>query len=101
MESTRATREAIVQEHMDSEIRHDFEATIATFARPRYEIVPEDEVLDGVEALRAFYAETDRGFPDFRFENTRMYHCDDAVIVETDFVGTHRGTWRGLPRLRC
>ena len=47
--------------------------------------------------MRGFYAESDTAFPDFRFENTVLYHSADAVIVETDFVGTHLGSWRGLP----
>ena len=53
----RGRREAIVREHMASENRHDFDATIETFARPRYEIVPSGDVYDwytrGVELLRA------------------------------------------------
>ena len=43
----RDRREAVVREHMESENRHEFDATIATFARPRYEIIPTGEVFDG------------------------------------------------------
>ena len=92
-----ARREAIVREHMDSEGRKDFEATIATFHSPRYEIVPTSEVHDDADALRSFYAETAQAFPDFRFENADFHHAADSVITEVDFVGTHLGGWRGLP----
>jgi hypothetical protein len=35
----RERREALVREHMESENHHDFDATIATFAHPRYELI--------------------------------------------------------------
>lgn len=82
---------------MDSEDRHDFEETLGTFSHCRYEVVLTGEVFDGAEALRGFYAETHRAFPDFRFEGGRFHHCEAGVIVETTFVATHAGPWRGLP----
>lgn len=93
----RARREEVVLAHMDAEARHAIDETVATFARPRYEIVPTGEVIDGAEALTAFHVETDRAFPDFRFGDPVIHHTDDAVIVEVDFIGTHLGPWRGLP----
>ena len=96
-EAIRARREEIVLEHMSSEQEHRFEDTLRTFSHPRYEVVPTGEIIDGEAGVRAFYDETDRAFPDFRFENTKLRHLDDGVLVETDFVGTHLGPWRGLP----
>ena len=96
-ESLRARRERVVLAHIDAESRHDFEAALSTFSRPRYEVVPNADVFEGPDAVRAFYDETARAFPDFRFEEMTLYHSDEAVIVEVDFVGTHRGPWRGLP----
>lgn len=93
----RDARQALVLAHMDSEVQHTFEETIATFTHPRYEVVPTGEVFDGVEALRDFYAETETAFPDFRFGEPILHHCDDSVIVEVDFIGTHLGPYRGLP----
>ena len=49
----RAAREAVVREHMDSENRQDFEATMATFSHPRYELIATGEVHDGEAAVRA------------------------------------------------
>ena len=40
----RQRREAIVLEHMDSENRQDFDATIGTFSHPRYELVATGDV---------------------------------------------------------
>ena len=62
----RARREAVVREHMDSENRHDFDATIATFAHPRYELVATGQVYDGEAEVRAYYASTRTAFPDQR-----------------------------------
>jgi hypothetical protein len=52
----RQRREAIVREHMESENRHDFDTTIATFDHPRYEPVPTGDVFDGEQEVRAYFA---------------------------------------------
>ena len=92
----RARREAVVREHMESENRHDFDATIGTFKHPRYEIMPTGDVFDGEEAVRAYFAASRSAFPDQRNELRAMHHADDAVIVEFDLLGTHLGTLRGI-----
>jgi steroid delta-isomerase-like uncharacterized protein len=93
----RARREVIVREHMGSENDHDFDTTIATFGHPRYELVATGDVYDGEEAVRAYFAETRRAFPDQRNELVALHHADDAVIVELDLLGTHLGRLRALP----
>jgi steroid delta-isomerase-like uncharacterized protein len=93
----RQHREALVREHMDSENVHDFDTTIGTFAHPRYEIVPTDEVYDGESEVRRYFAETRAAFPDQRNELIALHHADDAVIVEFDLLGTHLGPLRGIP----
>ena len=64
----RVQREAVVREHMESENRHDFDTTIATFGHPRYELVATGDVYDGEDAVRAYFAESRRAFPDQRNE---------------------------------
>jgi steroid delta-isomerase-like uncharacterized protein len=96
-EELRAARERIVREHMESENRHEFDVTMATFDHPRYEIVPTGDVYDGEAEVRAYFDETRRAFPDQRNSNHVLHHADDAVIVEFDLEGTHRGPLRGLP----
>ena len=93
----RGRRDAVVREHMESENRQDFEATLATFAHPRYELVATGEVYDGADAVMGYYAATRAAFPDQRNEVHAVHHADDAVIVEFDLLGTHRGPLRGIP----
>lgn len=93
----RAAREAVLREHFESENRHDFEATLGTFAHARYELVPTGDVYDGPEAVRRYYRETRQAFPDQRNRLRALHHGDDAVITEFDLMGTHLGNYRGLP----
>jgi steroid delta-isomerase-like uncharacterized protein len=93
----RDRREAVVREHMESENRHDFDATITTFAHPRYEIIPTGEIFDGEAAVRGYFAASRAAFPDQRNELRAMHFADDAVITEFDLLGTHLGPLRGVP----
>ena len=93
----RDAREANVREHMDSENRHEFEATIATFGHPRYEIVPTGDVFDGADEVRRYFDESRTAFPDQRNTLIEMHHADDSILVEFDLEGTHLGAFRGLP----
>jgi steroid delta-isomerase-like uncharacterized protein len=95
--SLRARREAVVREHMESENRHEFDVTLATFAHPRYEIIPTGEVYDGEQEVRDYFVASRTAFPDQRNELRALYHADDAVIVEFDLLGTHLGPLRGIP----
>jgi steroid delta-isomerase-like uncharacterized protein len=95
--SLRERREAIVREHMESENSHDFDATIDTFAHPRYELIATGETYDGEAEVLRYFEESRTAFPDQRNELIALHHTDDAVIVEFDLLGTHRGTYRGLP----
>jgi steroid delta-isomerase-like uncharacterized protein len=92
----RAAREAVVREHMDSENRQDFEATMATFSHPRYELIATGEVHDGEAAVRAYYASSRSTFADQRNEVIALHHADDGVIVEFDLLGTHTGALAGM-----
>jgi steroid delta-isomerase-like uncharacterized protein len=95
-EELRARREALVREHMESENRHDFDATIATFAHPRYELIATGETFDGEAQVREYFAQSRTAFPDQRNELIALHHADDAVIVEFYLLGTHRGRLREL-----
>ena len=96
-EELRRKREELVREHMESENRHDFDATIETFGHPRYELIGTGEVYDGREEVERYFEETRTAFPDQRNELIALHHADDAVIVEFDLLGTHHGPFRGLP----
>jgi steroid delta-isomerase-like uncharacterized protein len=82
---------------MESENRHDFDATIETFDHPRYELIATGDVHDGEEEVRAYFAETRTAFPDQTNQPLAFHHSDEAVIVEFLLRGTHEGPLRGLP----
>ena len=96
-EELRAIRERTVREHMASENVHDFDTTIATFDHPRYELIATGAVHDGEAAVRDYFAETRRAFPDQRNEPLALHHADDAVIAEFVLRGTHLGPLGSLP----
>lgn len=96
-EELRRRREEIVREHMDSENRHEFDATIKTFEHPRYELIATGEVYDGEAEVRDYFAETRRAFPDQRNGLLALHHADGAVLVEAVIRGTHSGPLRALP----
>jgi steroid delta-isomerase-like uncharacterized protein len=82
---------------MDSENRHEFDATLDTFEHPRYELIGTGEVYDGTEEVEQYFEDTRRAFPDQRNELLALHHADDAVLVEAVIRGTHNGPLRSLP----
>ncbi|MBA3288922.1 MAG: nuclear transport factor 2 family protein [Acidimicrobiia bacterium] len=82
-------RSAVVREHMESENVQDFDRAIATFARPRYELMATGDVIDGEAEVRDYYARTRSDFPDQRNENSVLRSTEDGVVVEFDLLGTH------------
>jgi steroid delta-isomerase-like uncharacterized protein len=82
---------------MESENRHEFDATLETFDHPRYEIMATGDVYDGADEVAEYYRTSRAAFPDQRNENSVFHHADDAVIVEFDLLGTHEGELRGIP----
>jgi steroid delta-isomerase-like uncharacterized protein len=95
--ASRKKREEIVREHMDSENRYEFDATLDTFAHPRYELIATGEVYDGADEVQGYYDQTRRAFPDQRNELLALHHADHAVLVEAVVRGTHKGPLRSLP----
>ncbi|HEX7167501.1 MAG TPA: nuclear transport factor 2 family protein [Acidimicrobiales bacterium] len=90
-------RLATVREHMDAENRLDFDTVIATFARPRYELMASGRVFDGEDDVRGYFAQSRRVFPDQRNENAVLHATHDgAVVAEFDLLGTHRDTGRAF-----
>lgn len=93
----RERREAVVLAHVAAENAGAVEATIATFHRPRYNVLPMGAVSEGEEAVRQLVAGLLTAFPDFHFEIRKLHHADDAVILEGVMSGTHKGDFAGLP----
>ena len=93
----RARREAVVIEHMESENTHDYDVTMATFAHPRYEIVPTGDVFDGTDRVLEYFRESRTAFPDQRNELIALHHAEQSIVAEFWLRGTHLGPFRGLP----
>jgi steroid delta-isomerase-like uncharacterized protein len=93
----RKKREELVREHMDSENRHEFDATLETFEHPRYELIATGDVYDGTEEVAGYFEESRGAFPDQRNELLALHHAEDAVLVEAVIRGTHNGPLRNLP----
>jgi steroid delta-isomerase-like uncharacterized protein len=92
----RTRRELIVRRHIDAENRADLDAMIASFHRPRYDVVPMGAVSEGEAAVRELVGGLVTAFPDFCFKPSAIHHADSAVIVEATMTGTHRASWAGL-----
>jgi steroid delta-isomerase-like uncharacterized protein len=82
---------------MASENEHRFDDTLETFEHPRYELIATGEVFDGREQVAEYYRASRTAFPDQRNENSAFHCAEDAVVVEFDLLGTHRGELRGIP----
>jgi steroid delta-isomerase-like uncharacterized protein len=95
--SLRGRREAVVNQHVAAENAHDPAATLATFKRPRYDVVPLGFVSDGAAAVEELLTGLMAGFPDFHAEVLTLHHADTAVIAEVRMTGTQKGPWAGIP----
>lgn len=85
-------RLAIVRTHMEAENRRDFDATLETFAHPRYELFGQGQVFDGPEAVMAYFQNSRAAFPDQGNEPIALRPLgDDAVLAEFWLIGTHKG----------
>jgi steroid delta-isomerase-like uncharacterized protein len=97
-EELRQRRLALIREHMDTEVTHDFDLTLTTFdGHPHYEIMATGQVFDGDEEVMGYYRTTRMAFPDQRHDNARFHIAEDTVIVEFDLLGTNLGDFYGLP----
>jgi ketosteroid isomerase-like protein len=87
----RVRRRAVVIEHMESENAQEWDRTIRTFSRPRYEL-PDGTVIDGHEAVMRYWVDGRAVFPDQRNELIELVHHDDgSVVIEFWLRGTHLG----------
>ena len=92
----REARERLLRAHLDAHNAGDVDAVVATFARPRIELIASGRVLEGPEAVRAYLEERRRSFPDQHFEVICHHHSDNAVVSEHWMTGTHLGDLHGV-----
>lgn len=86
-----AARIQTVRDHMALEIVHDWDAVIATFEHPRYELYGNGTVFDGEEAVRSYFDASRTPFPDQGNEVISIAAAGDTVLVEFWLTGTHLG----------
>jgi steroid delta-isomerase-like uncharacterized protein len=95
----KARRLAVLEEHFRTEVDHEFDATLATFAgHPHYEIMATGQVFDGPDEVMGYYRTTRTAFPDQRHDGVVLHVSDDdTVTAEFDLLGTNTGEFYGLP----
>jgi steroid delta-isomerase-like uncharacterized protein len=94
----RASRLALVEEHVGLENRHDLNGIMGTFgASARYDEEPWDDHHIGRDAVRAYYDGLLRAMPDLAIDVLRRHVAEDAILLEVMISGHHLGPWRGLP----
>src|ERR1700761_1779176 len=81
----------VVRNHMVLETVHDWDAVIATFEHPRYEMYGSGSVFDGEAAVRGYFAASRTPFPDQGNEVIAIAADGDSVLVEFWLTGTHLG----------
>lgn len=80
-----------VLDHMALECVCDWDAVIATFEHPRYEMYGPGTVIDGETAVRGYFAASRTPFPDQANEIIAIAHGGNTVLVEFWLTGTHLG----------
>jgi steroid delta-isomerase-like uncharacterized protein len=93
-----SARLRIVEEHIRLEKAHDLGPLVATFGlNPEFHNKAGDQVLQGHDAIRDFYGDLFRGFPDFWLDVRQRHVAGDSIVVEGVFGGTHTSEWMGIP----
>jgi ketosteroid isomerase-like protein len=85
-----------VRRHMALECVSDWDAVIATFEHPRYEMYGSGQVFDGEDAVRGYFRASRTPFPDQANEVISIAADAEAdtVLVEFWLTGTHLGPLR-------
>lgn len=94
MDDLNTRRIAVVRRHMLLEITHEWDAVIATFEHPRYELLGPGTVFDGEAEVRRYFELSRIPFPDQGNEVIEIAANGDTVLVEFWLTGTHLGPLR-------
>jgi len=92
----REARERLLRTHLDAHNSGDIDGVIATFSRPRIELIASGRVIEGPDAVRTYLVERRRSFPDQHFEVICHHHSDTSVVSEHWMTGTHLGDLHGV-----
>lgn len=84
----------VARDHMRLEITHEWNAVLATFEHPHYDINDGAAVFDGREEVMRYFTASRIPFPDQGNEVISMAIDGDKVLVEFWLTGTHLGPLR-------
>ena len=84
----------VARDHMRLEITHEWEAVLATFEHPHYDINDGQAVFDGRDAVLRYFTQSRIPFSDQGNEVIAMAADGDKVLVEFWLTGTHLGPLR-------
>jgi predicted ester cyclase len=92
----RQRREQTITDLLEVERHPDTATLVAVFPHPRYELIGNSRVYDGLDVCTKYLRERRQAFPDYAAEPIALYHADDAVIAEAWVTGTHVGNIEGI-----
>lgn len=95
-ELLRRRREDAISVLLEAEQALDFDRLAEVFPHPRYELIGNGRVYDGVNTCTRYLKERRNAFPDYAVELIALHHADDAIIAESWISGTHVGRIEGI-----
>jgi predicted ester cyclase len=95
-DALRRRREEMILELIKVENELDLARLGEVFPHPRYELIGNNRVYDGLEVCTSYLRERAAAFPDYRAELIDHFHADEAVIAEVWVSGTHVGRIEGI-----
>jgi predicted ester cyclase len=90
-EVQRRRRESTIVALLEVEQNLDVTRLEQVFPHPRYELIGNNRVYDGLEVCARYLKERRNAFPDYKAELIALHHADEAVIAEAWVSGTHVG----------
>jgi steroid delta-isomerase-like uncharacterized protein len=88
---------AVLSAHIKAEMAFDMEATLATLTEDcLFEDMPTGRRYTGKAEVRGYYSQWWSAFGNLPSGARRHVPAVDSMIVETRFVGTHRGAFEGI-----
>lgn len=99
-ELLRRRREDKINALLDVEHQLDLGGLAAVFPHPRYELIGNNRVYDGLEMCGRYLKERRHAFPDYQAEVLALHHADSATIAEVWVSGTHVGQIEGIEPTR-
>jgi steroid delta-isomerase-like uncharacterized protein len=87
----------ILFDHVAAENAFDMQKTLATLTYDCvFEDIPTGQIYNGHEGVRAYYTEWWEAFGNTSAGSKRYVPNENCLIVESHFVGTHKGSYRGI-----